>query len=129
MLKAISMILLKVWKRLMKNNSRQAKGRYLQNIVRDRIVKLYPSLTKKDIRTSNTGENGADVRLLTHTAKKLFPYSVETKNMKSYRLLYEAFKQAQRHTNMEPLLVLKGHREKPVVIIDMEHFFNILEVD
>ena len=55
--------------------------------------------------------------------------SVETKNMKSYRLLYEAFKQAQRHTNMEPLLVLKGHREKPVVIIDMEHFFNILEVD
>jgi|TARA_R110000796_G_scaffold25666_1_gene72158 hypothetical protein len=113
----------------MKNNSRQAKGRYLQNIVRDRIVKLYPSLTKKDIRTSNTGENGADVRLLTHTAKKLFPYSVETKNMKSYRLLYEAFKQAQRHTNMEPLLVLKGHREKPVVIIDMEHFFNILEVD
>jgi len=113
----------------MKNNSRQAKGRYLQNIVRDRIVKLYPVLTKKDIRTSNTGENGADVRLLTHTAKKLFPYSVETKNMKSYRLLYEAFKQAQRHTNMEPLLVLKGHREKPVVIIDMEHFFNILEVD
>ena len=111
----------------MKQNSRKAKSRYLQNIVRDRIVELYPVLTKKDIRTSNTGENGADVRLLTHTAKKLFPYSVETKNVKSYKLLYEAFKQAQRHTNLEPLCVLKGHREKPVVIIDMEHFFKLLE--
>tara|TARA_R100001377_G_C3150751_1_gene96186 strand:- start:123 stop:467 length:345 start_codon:yes stop_codon:yes gene_type:complete len=111
----------------MKQNSRKAKGRYLQNIVRDRIVKLYPSLTKKDIRTSTVGENGADVRLLTHTAKKLFPYSVETKNVKSYRLLYAAFRQARGHTNLEPLLVLKGQREKPVVILDMEHFFELLE--
>ena len=99
----------------MKQNSRKAKGRYLQNIVRDRIVKLYPSLTKKD------------VKLLTNTAKKLFPYSVETKNVKSYRLLYEAFRQARGHTNLEPLLVLKGQREKPVVILDMEHFFELLE--
>ena len=113
----------------MKNNSRQAKGRYLQNIVRDRIVKLYPVLTKKDIRTSTVGENGADVKLLTHTAKKLFPYSVETKNMKSYKLVYQAFSQAKRHSNMEPLLVLKGHKEKPVVILDMEHFFKIIETD
>tara|TARA_R100001377_G_C3144689_1_gene93997 strand:- start:182 stop:523 length:342 start_codon:yes stop_codon:yes gene_type:complete len=111
----------------MQNNSRKAKGRYLQNLVRDRIVKLYPVLSKKDIRTSNTGENGADVKLLTHTAKKLFPYSVETKNMKSYKLVYQAFSQAKRHTHMEPLLVLKGQREKPVVILDMEHFFNLLE--
>jgi len=111
----------------MKNKSRAAKGRYLQNIVKNRIVKLYPVLSKTDIRTSTNGENGADVRLLTHTAKKLFPYSVETKNMKSYKLVYQAFKQAQRHTNMEPLLVLKGQREKPIVIVDMEHFFSLLE--
>jgi hypothetical protein len=39
------------------------KSRYLQNLVKDRIIKLYPSLTKKDIRTSTTGENGADVKL------------------------------------------------------------------
>ena len=45
----------------MKNRSKQQKSRYLQNLVKDRIIKLYPSLTKKDIRTSTTGENGADV--------------------------------------------------------------------
>jgi len=48
----------------MKNKSRAAKGRYLQNIVKNRIVQLYPVLTKTDIRTSTTGENGADVSLL-----------------------------------------------------------------
>ena len=64
----------------MKNDSKQAKGRYLQNLVKDRIVRLYPVLTKKDIRTSMRSENGADVKLLTQTARKLFPYSIETKN-------------------------------------------------
>ena len=53
----------------MKPSSRKAKGRYLQNIVRDRIIRLYPVLTKKDIRTSMISENGADVKLLTHTAR------------------------------------------------------------
>jgi len=47
----------------MKNRSKQQKSRYLQNLVKDRIIKLYPSLTKKDIRTSTTGENEADVKL------------------------------------------------------------------
>ena len=49
----------------MKQKSRTAKGRYLQNIVKDKIQKLYPALTKKDIRTSMTGENSADIKLLT----------------------------------------------------------------
>ena len=68
-------------------------------------------LTKKDIRTSNTGEHGADVRLLTHTAKKLFPYSVETKNVKSYKLLYGAFKQAQRQEEQREVEKLDDKKE------------------
>lgn len=111
----------------MKQKSIKAKGRYLQNIVKNRIIKLYPVLGKKDLRTSNTGENGADVRLLNNTAKKLFPYSIECKNMKSYKLLYQAFNQAKRHTNLEPLLIIKGERERPIVVLDMDHFFNLLE--
>tara|TARA_R110000851_G_scaffold107509_4_gene227784 strand:+ start:1414 stop:1752 length:339 start_codon:yes stop_codon:yes gene_type:complete len=110
----------------MKQRSRRAKGRYLQNIVRDRIVKLYPVLTKKDIRTSNTGENSADVKLLSHTAKKLFPYEVETKNRSDFKGLYAHFKQAQRHGPQTPLLIIKGTKERPLAIIDMEHFFELL---
>ena len=79
----------------MKNDSKQAKGRYLQNLVKDRIVRLYPVLTKKDIRTSMRSENGADVKLLTQTARKLFPYSIETKNRQEFRQIYNYFAQSK----------------------------------
>jgi len=111
----------------MKQRSRRAKGRYLQNIVRDRIVQLYPVLTKKDIRTSSTGENSADIKLLSNTAKKLFSYEVETKNRSDFVGLYSHFKQAIRHGPKTPILIVKGKREKPLAVIDMEHFFELLE--
>ena len=113
----------------MKNNSRQAKGRYLQNLVKDRNIKLYPFLTNKDIRTSMRSENGADVKLLTQTARKLFSYSVETKNRQEFLQIYKYFEQAKGHTNQTPLLVIKMNRKKPLCIIDMEHFFELQEQD
>ena len=36
----------------MKNDSKKAKARYLQNLVRDRIKKLFPKLGTEDIRCS-----------------------------------------------------------------------------
>ena len=38
----------------MNNKSRKAKGRYLQNIVRDKIIELYPVLTKEHIRCDDS---------------------------------------------------------------------------
>ena len=111
----------------MKNRSKQQKSRYLQNLVKDRIIELYPSLTKTDIRTSTTGENGADVKLLTLTARKLFPYSIECKNRSDNKQIYSFFKQAMRHSNLEPLLVIKTKREKPLAIINLEHLFELQE--
>ena len=69
----------------MKNSSRKAKGRYLQNIVKKKIIELYPVLTTDDIRTSLMSENGADVKLISHTARKLFPYSIECKNRQDFK--------------------------------------------
>ena len=111
----------------MKNRSKQQKSRYLQNLVKDRIIKLFPSLTKKDIRTSTTGENGADVKLLTLAARKLFPYSIECKNRSDNKQIYSFYKQATKHSNLEPLLVIKTKREKPLAIIDLEHLFELQE--
>ena len=109
----------------MKNESKKAKARYLQNLVRDRIKKLFPSLGPDDIRTSLMSENGADVKLTSLMARKLFPYSIEVKNREDYKQIYNAFKQARRHTHQTPLLVIKMNREKPLAIIDMEHFFEL----
>ena len=94
----------------MNNNSRKAKSRYLQNIVKDKIIKLF-NLTNSDIRTSNTGENGEDVKLLSLTAKRAFPYSVECTNTEQYIGLYTKFKQAKGHNHRTPLLVIKKNRE------------------
>ena len=112
----------------MNNNSRKAKSRYLQNIVKDKIIKLF-NLTNADIRTSNTGENGEDVKLLSITAKRAFPYSVECKNAEQNIGLYKNFKQAKRHNHREPLLVIKKNREPALAIISLEHFFELIEKD
>ena len=111
----------------MKPNSRKAKGRYLQNIVKERIIKLYPVLGKDDIRTSLMSESGADIKLTSHTSRKLFPYSIECKNRQDFKTLYSYFDQARRHLALEPLLVVKMNRERPLAVIDMEHLFELIE--
>jgi len=79
----------------MRNNSRKAKSRYLQNIVKDKIIKLF-KLNPGAIRTSNTGEGGEDIKLLSLTSKKVFPYSTECKNTQMHLGLYKHFKQAKK---------------------------------
>ena len=111
----------------MKPNSRKAKGRYLQNIVKERIIKLYPVLGKDDIRTSLMSESGTDIKLTSHTARKLFPYSIECKNRQDFKTLYNYFSQARRHVALEPLLCVKMNRERPLAIIDLEHLFQLIE--
>ena len=73
----------------MNNKSRKAKGRLLQNLVRDKIQRLFPSLGKDDIRTSLMSENGADVKLISLMARKLMPYDIETKNREEYKTIYK----------------------------------------
>ena len=111
----------------MNNKSRKAKARYLQNLVKDRIMKLFPSLTKDDIRCAMMSENGADIKLMSLMARKLFPYNVETKNRKDCKTIYKHYKQSTKHGALEPLLIIKSNNEKPLAIIDLEHFFNLLE--
>jgi|TARA_R110000796_G_scaffold66019_1_gene152212 hypothetical protein len=111
----------------MKPNSRKAKGRYLQNIVRDRIIKMFPRLTKDDIRCSMMSENGADVKLTSMMARRLFPYSIECKNREDFKQLFSHFRQAQKHTDLEPLLIIKSNGKTPLAIINLEHLFELQE--
>ena len=112
----------------MNNNSRKAKSRYLQNIVREKIIRLF-KLNPSDIRTSNTGENGEDVKLLSIPAKRACPYSTECKNSEQHIGLYKNFNQANKHNHREPLLVIKKNRERPLAVITLDHFFELIEKD
>ena len=110
----------------MNNKSRKAKGRILQNLVRDKVQNLFPSLKKDDIRTSLMSETGADVKLISLMARKLMPYDIETKNREEYKTIYKHYRHAKGHGNLEPLLVIKMNREDPLAVIDLDHFFELL---
>jgi hypothetical protein len=70
-------------------------------------------------------EHGADVKLITPIARKLFNYSIECKNRQEFKNLYSYFEQAIGHSNMEPLLVIKMNRQRPLAIIDLDHLFKL----
>ena len=112
----------------MHNNSRKAKSRYLQNIMKDKIIKLF-RLPSGAIRTSNTGEGGEDIKLLSLTAKRVFNYSTECKNSEMHIGLYKNFRQAKKHSHRTPLLVVKKNREPALAIITLDHFFELIERD
>jgi len=86
---------------------------------------MFPRLTKDDIRCSMMSENGADVKLTSMMARRLFPYSIECKNREDFKGLYSHYKQATKHTPLEPMLIVKMNREKPLCIIDLDHFFKL----
>ena len=71
------------------------------------MLKLFPALTKNDIRCVVMSENGADIKLLLLTALKLFPYNIECKNREEYKTIYKHYRQTIKHGTLEPLLVIK----------------------
>ena len=83
----------------MNNKSRKAKARYLQNLVKDRIMKLFPSLTKDDIRCAMMSENGADIKLMSLMARKLFPIMLK---QRIERILRQSINTINNPPNTEP---------------------------
>lgn len=110
----------------MKPSSAKAKGRALQQWVRDYIIKIFPSLTLDDVRSTSSGANGEDV-LLSPNARKKFPYSIECKSRNTISV-YSMYEQAVANSDKyEPLLVIKANRKKPLVVIDAEYFFTLIK--
>lgn len=107
----------------MKPSSAKAKGRVLQDWVAEQIRRL-PGVHPDDVKCAIMGESGADVKCF-GTARKVFPYSVECKNTERLNV-WDAYEQAKSHKGGEPLLVMKKNRKKPLVVIDAEHFFELI---
>lgn len=111
--------------KIMKTASRKNKGRLLQQWVVKVILSVCPELTKDDVRSTSMGAGGVDVQL-SAAAKKLIPYSIETKNQEVSKTVYDWYAQACDHGSGEPLLVIKRNREKPLVVVDAEHFIKVI---
>lgn len=109
----------------MKTSSCKAKGRALQNWIRDTIVALFPEFREGDVTTAIMGESGADVKLSPH-AKDLLPYSIEAKNVEKLNV-WSAYDQAKSHnSDLEPLLIMKKNRREPVAVVSAKHFFELI---
>ena len=108
----------------MKPSSAKSKGRKHQQYVRDMILKVHPSLTEDDVRSTSMGAGGEDIQLST-AARALHPLSYECKHRASYAF-YKDYDQAATNApkGSEPILVAKANHRRPVAIIDYEYFLN-----
>lgn len=111
----------------MRTSSRKAKGRRLQNWVRDELLKLFTQFTDEDIYCAIMGESGADVKF-SPEAQKLLPYSVECKNKETFKGIYDIMRQAQSNTKVThtSLGIIKMNNESPLALIDAKLLFKLM---
>lgn len=107
----------------MKTASAKQKGRKLQQWVAASILALFPALSVRDVKSTSMGVTGSDVQL-SQDAFKLFSYATECKSRKAISV-YEWYQQAAMNDG-EPLLIIKADRQKPLAVIDAEHFFKLV---
>ena len=117
----------------MKIKSAKAKGRNLQNLVRDRLRKIFvdnwtkvPKLEYDDIKSQTMGMGGEDI-VLSPTAKQLIPYSFECKNTERLNL-WASLKQWENNCeDRQPILVIKRNRSEVYIVMKLDNFLNNLK--
>ena len=104
----------------MKTQSAKAKGRRLQQWVRDQLIdKLL--ISEEDVESRSMGASGEDL-IMARDARRKFPYSIECKNVEKLNV-WEAYEQAKANSgNHEPIVIMKKNGKKPLVVIDAEYF-------
>ena len=110
----------------MKASSSKAKGRRLQDFVRDRLRSLFTKLEDDDIKVAIMGESGEDVKL-SPAARKVIPYSFECKNQERLNI-WSSLEQAEENCNdRTPVLVFKRNTSKTYVAIDIDSFLTLIK--
>lgn len=108
--------------------SAKQKGRILQQMVRDILLKFAKSLEQDDIRSTSMGVSGEDIQL-SPAARKIYPWSIECKNQERfsiYKAIAQCEENAQGHT---PLVIFKKNRHKTYVALPFDDFMKIYTKD
>lgn len=110
----------------MKTSSAKAKGRRLQQYVRDLILQAFPVLEDDDVRSTSMGASGEDL-LLSPAARKLFPFSVECKNQEKISI-WDSLAQCEMNAKegVSPLLVFKRNHSKTYACIELDTLIKLL---
>ena len=107
----------------MKTSSAKAKGRRLQQWVRDLLIEKL-EVHPEDIESRSMGAGGEDL-IMARAAREKFPYSIECKNQESINI-WKSYEQAKENSGeYEPIVVLKRNNVKPLVLVDANYFVNL----
>jgi len=110
----------------MNKNYTSIKGRKLQSLVRNRLLKVFTHLKENDIDVAKTGENGPDIKL-SRIAKRLIPYQFETKSQQRMKTIYTWHKQASKKTNLDGVVVMKSNGQDPLVVITLDLLLDLIK--
>ena len=107
----------------MRTQSKKAKGRRLQQWVRDLLIEKL-EVHPEDIESRSMGAGGEDL-IMSRSAREKFPYSIECKNQESLNV-WKSYEQAQQNSgDYEPIVVLKRNNIKPLVLVDADYFIEL----
>ena len=107
----------------MRTQSKKAKGRRLQQWVRDLLIEKL-EVHPEDIESRSMGAGGEDL-IMSRSAREKFPYSIECKNQESLNI-WKSYEQAQQNSgNYEPIVVIKRNNVKPLVLVDADDFVEL----
>ena len=107
----------------MKTQSKKAKGRRLQQWVRDLLIEKL-EVHPEDIESRSMGAGGEDL-IMSRSAREKVPYSIECKNQESLNI-WKSYEQAQQNSgNYEPIVVIKRNNVKPLVLVDADYFVEL----
>ena len=107
----------------MRTQSKKAKGRRLQQWVRDLLIEKL-EVHPEDIESRSMGAGGEDL-IMSRSAREKFPYSIECENQESLNI-WKSYEQAQQNSgNYEPIVVIKRNNVKPLVLVDADYFIEL----
>ena len=111
----------------MKTSSGKAKGRRLQNKIRDLLLEHFSDkLEPDDVKVAIMGESGEDIKL-SPAARKLIPYSFECKNQEKLNI-WSSLEQAEENSgDYPPVLIFKRNRSKTYVTVELEEFMKLID--
>jgi hypothetical protein len=109
----------------MKTHSAKAKGRRLQQEVRDKLLEV-SKLHADDIRSTPMGSSGEDI-MLSPAARSKFPWSIECKNVEKLSI-WSAIEQARYNAkDHTPVVVFTKNHETTQVTVPFEYFMNLYQ--
>ena len=103
----------------------KAKGRRLQNLLRDLLREKFPQLEDDDIKSATMGMGGEDI-VLSPAARKVLNYSFECKNVERLQF-WKAIEQAEVNSNGSiPVIVVKKNGKTPFVAMPLDNWLDLI---